>query len=111
VGREGERSSSFGLGSSPGTTQGTVSGGTLVITETSIQANDAGAAFPELLERVAKGETITILEDGRPIARLVPEPEERRRRIQAAVEEMKRFRVGKSIGQAEIREMLEEGRR
>ncbi len=86
-----------------------------MITETSIQANDAGAAFPELLERVAKGETITILEDGRPIARLVPAPEERHTeecgvKTGAAVEAMRQFRREHAIGSSELRELIEEAR-
>lgn len=71
----------------------------------------AKTRFSELLERVAGGEEIMITKHGVPVARLVPAngimPEDR----QAAIEELRGFRKGRSLGQASVRELIEEGRR
>lgn len=73
---------------------------------------EAKAHLPQLLERAAKGEEITITEHGKPVARVVPVvPETPRPDVRAAVEAMKQFRKGRSLGGLSIREMIEEGRR
>ena len=73
---------------------------------------EAKTHLPQLLERTAKGEEFTITKHGKPVARLVPPrtakpaPD-----VRAAVEAMKRFRKGRTLGGLSIREMIEEGRR
>ena len=61
--------------------------------ESSIGSYEAKTHLPQLLERVAKGERITIMKRGVPMAVLVP-PESVKPRPTAkeAVEAMKRFR-------------------
>lgn len=73
---------------------------------------EAKTHLPQLLERVAQGEEFTITKHGKPVARLVspvaakPQPD-----VRAAVEAMKQFRKGRTLGGLSIREMIEEGRR
>lgn len=77
----------------------------------SVGAYEAKTHLPQLLERVAKGERITITKHGIPIAVLVPASARDQRDVRAAVEEMKKFRKGRSLGGLTIREIAEEGRR
>src|SRR3954453_15459988 len=79
--------------------------------ESSIGAYEAKTHLPQLLDRVEGGETITITRHGKPVAKLVPAGPVKRVDVRAAVEEMKRFRKGRSLGGLSIREMIEEGRR
>lgn len=79
--------------------------------ESSVGSYEAKTHLPRLLERVAKGERITITRHGVPIAVLVPAPPAEKPDVRAAVDEMKRFRKGRSLGGLTIREMIEEGRR
>jgi prevent-host-death family protein len=73
---------------------------------------EAKTHMSQLLERVAQGEEITITKHGKPVARLVPAvPEAPKPDVRAAVEAMKQFRKGRSLGCLSIREMIEEGRR
>ncbi len=77
-----------------------------------VESFEAKAHLPQLLDRVANGEEFTITEHGKPVARLVPtlavppKPD-----VRAAVEAMKAFRKGRSLGGSSIRAMIEEGRR
>ncbi len=73
---------------------------------------EAKTHLPSLLERVAKGESITITKHGVPVAMLVPPidsagPMNRTK----AIEELRRFRKGRTLGGITIRELIEEGRR
>lgn len=73
---------------------------------------EAKTHLPQLLERAARGEEFTITKHGKPVARLVPAvPATPRPDVRAAVEAMKQFRKGRSLGGLSIREMIEEGRR
>lgn len=70
-----------------------------------IGAYEAKTHLPRLLERVARGETLTITRHGRPIARLVPvEIDDRERAAQAArrIEERR-----KRLGQATVAELID----
>jgi len=78
----------------------------------SVGAYEAKTHLPQLLDRVARGEEICITRNGRPVARLVPEPVSPPPDIQAAINEIKEFRKGRTLGGvATIRELIEEGRR
>jgi prevent-host-death family protein len=74
---------------------------------------DAKTHLPQLLERVARGESFTITKHGVPVARLVPVEEKPRTDVRQVVEEIRRFRKERplrlSVG--EIKEMISEGRR
>lgn len=73
---------------------------------------EAKVHLPQLLERVTQGEEFTITEHGKPVARLIaatsanPKPD-----VRAAVEAMRQFRKGQTLGGLSVREMIEEGRR
>ena len=75
-----------------------------------IGAYEAKTHLPALLERVARGEQITITKHGKPIARLVPigrsDPDRRRE----AVEKLKEFAKGRTLG-VPVKQLIEEGRR
>ncbi len=62
-----------------------------------IQASDAKARLPQILDDVERGETVRITRHGRPIARIVPEPDRRRAEVDKAIESIKalRGRTGK----------------
>jgi prevent-host-death family protein len=82
--------------------------------ESSVGSYEAKTHLPQLLERVAKGERITITRHGVPVAVLVPATSAEKPDARAAIEEMKRFRKehGPTLGKRlTIREMIEEGRR
>lgn len=71
---------------------------------------EAKTHLPALLERVEKGETITITRRGVPVAKLVPvEPQTRRTRDQA-IDGLLAFPRRRLEG-ITIRELIEEGRR
>jgi prevent-host-death family protein len=75
-----------------------------------IQASDAKAHLPQLLDEVERGETVIITRHGRPIARIVPEAELRQKEIDRAIEGIKalRRRTGK-ITRAELLSARHEG--
>ena len=73
---------------------------------------EAKTHLPQLLERTAKGEEFTITKHGKPVARLVPPRSAKPAPdVRAAVEAMRKFRKGRTLGGLSIREMIEEGRR
>ncbi len=77
---------------------------------TEIGAYQAKTHLPALLERVARGEQITITKHGKPVARLVPvaKPDAARRR--AAIARIKELRKGLTLG-VPVKQLIEEGRR
>ena len=56
-----------------------------------VGAYEAKTHLPQLLERVSKGERITITKHGVPVAVLVPPAENAQPDVRKAIEEMKRF--------------------
>lgn len=58
----------------------------------SIQAAEAKAHLSSLLDEVERGETIVITRHGKPVARLVPEVEERQAKIRRTMAEIEAFR-------------------
>jgi len=50
-----------------------------------IQASEAKAHLPQLLDDVERGETLIITRHGRPIARLVPERDRRQEEVDKAI--------------------------
>jgi prevent-host-death family protein len=77
-----------------------------------IDAADAQAQLPRLLDEVELGETIVITRHGRPVARLVSDRAARQADIRAAVAEIRAAR--KKAGRITVEEILsarDEGRR
>jgi prevent-host-death family protein len=77
----------------------------------SIGGREARIHFSQLLEDVARGETITITRRGVPVARLVPTEENRRQKISEAIAELREFGRGHKLDGITIRELIDEGRR
>jgi prevent-host-death family protein len=75
-----------------------------------IGAYEAKTRLSALLERVERGEQITITKHGRPVAKLVPaaKPDAERRR--QAIEKLKEFAKGHTLG-VPVKQLIEEGRR
>ncbi len=76
-----------------------------------VGAFEAKTHLSQLLERVAKGERITIEKHGVAVATLEPAHTSRRRPAAEVIAEIKQFRSKHRLGGLSIREMIEEGRR
>ena len=74
-----------------------------------VGAYEAKTNLSRLLERVERGERITLTHHGRPVAMLVPVEENRP--LEDVVRELGEFRRGRRLGAVRVREMVEEGRR
>jgi len=77
-------------------------------------AFEAKTHLSELLRRVEKGESFTITKNGTPVAKLVPIEETPRQDVKKVVEEILQFRKTRPLGNltvAEIKELINEGRR
>lgn len=71
---------------------------------------EAKTQLPRLLDEVEQGETITITRHGRPVARVVP-IRGRQRSVKEAIEAIREFRQGHTLGDITVKELIEEGRR
>ena len=75
-----------------------------------VGAFEAKTHLSEFLDRVQKGERFTITRHGKPVAQLVPvdaiDPDKRRQ----AIERLKTFSRGRTLGMS-WRELIESGRR
>ena len=77
-----------------------------------IGSYEAKTHLPSLLDRVAKGEQITITRHGVPVAMLIPVPSDTPQcDPRTVVEELLEFRERHTLDGLSIREMIEEGRR
>jgi len=76
-----------------------------------VGAYEAKTHLSSLLDRVAKGERITITKHGLPVAVLMPVSGPDQRPAPEVIAELRRFRRGRSLGGTSLREMIEEGRR
>ncbi|MFH0810847.1 MAG: type II toxin-antitoxin system prevent-host-death family antitoxin [Pseudomonadota bacterium] len=72
---------------------------------------EAKTHLTQLLERVAKGEKITITRHGVPVATLQPVDSAKKTPVREVIDQLKRFRGGHRLDGLSIREMIEEGRR
>lgn len=77
---------------------------------TSMGTYEAKTQLPALLKRVEAGESITITNHGRPVARLVPVEDPPRRPIAAVLDEMLANRIRLAPGET-VHDLIEEGRR
>ncbi|MEN6438283.1 MAG: type II toxin-antitoxin system prevent-host-death family antitoxin [Syntrophobacter sp.] len=76
-----------------------------------IGAYEAKTHLTQLLERVARGEKITITKHGVPVAILQPANYSKRMPVSDIIDQLKRFRSGNRLDKLSIRDMIEEGRR
>jgi prevent-host-death family protein len=82
-----------------------------------VQSSEAKTHLTQLLSDVERGETIVITRHGRPIARLVPELDQRVERVKRAMDQIKALRAtgssitGSNISIAEILAARHEGHR
>lgn len=74
-----------------------------------VGAYEAKTHLPALLERVQRGEQITITKHGKPIARLVPIRRPGPDRRAEAIEKLKGFAKGRTLG-VPIKQLINEGR-
>lgn len=77
-----------------------------------VGAYEAKTHLPALLDRVSKGEHITITKHGVPVAQLIPvQPVSGREKRLAAIAELNRLREKHPLNGVTIRELIEDGRR
>ena len=76
-----------------------------------VGAYEAKTHLPKLLERVSKGERITITKHGVPVALLQPHDSRKTADTGSVISEIRTFRDKHSLKGLSIREMIEEGRR
>ena len=76
-----------------------------------IGAYEAKTHLPKLLERVIKGERITITKHGVPVAVLQPPESIRRTEPKQVIAELREFRRKHRLDGLSLRDMIEEGRR
>jgi prevent-host-death family protein len=80
--------------------------------EQSMGAFEAKTRFSEVLNRVERGETITITRHGRPVARIVPEDQHHLDRTREAVRRLKALRGSlRGVRMDELIESIHEGHR
>jgi prevent-host-death family protein len=76
-----------------------------------VGAFQAKTNLAQLLDRVAKGETIVITRRGVPIATINPIAEQQLRDKMETIQTIKEFRKGNRLNGLSVRELVEEGRR
>jgi prevent-host-death family protein len=77
-----------------------------------VQSSVAKAQFAELLDEVERGETVVITRHGKPVARLVPDGEAQKERVDRAIKRIKELQ--KNAPRATMEEIIawkNEGRR
>ena len=85
----------------------------------SVTAFEAKTRFGKLLERVARGEEIVITRHEKPVARIVPEGRSNLEEVRTAVTGLRELRLriaarlgrGRKVSDAQIKSMIQEGRR
>lgn len=78
---------------------------------TTIGSYEAKTRLAEFLERVSRGERITITRYGEPIAMLVPADPHLNRDTQSVIASIVDFRAGRSMSPGEARELIDAGRK
>lgn len=76
-----------------------------------VGAYEAKTHLNQLLDRVAKGERITITKHGVPVATLQPADVAKKKPVREVIDQLKRFRRRHRLEASSIRKMIEEGRR
>ncbi len=72
---------------------------------------EAKTHLPKLLERVSRGDRITITKHGVPVAVLQPYDPDKQINVAAVIAELHAFRAQNRLEDLTIRDMIEEGRR
>jgi len=75
-----------------------------------VGAYEAKTHLPKLLERVARGEAISITKHGVPVATLLPADSSKGTPVHETIAQLKQFRRNHRLGGLSIKAMLEEGR-
>jgi prevent-host-death family protein len=78
---------------------------------TDIGAFEAKTHLSRLLDRVERGESLTITRHGKPVARLIPVSGSSREERRRAVAELKQLRARQRLDGLTARELIDEGRR
>jgi prevent-host-death family protein len=76
-----------------------------------IQASEAKTKFLRILDEVERGASVVVTRHGKPVARIIPEAEVGRERVERAIEGMRALR--QRIGKMSLEEILsarDEGR-
>jgi prevent-host-death family protein len=76
-----------------------------------VGAYEAKTHLSQLLDRVSKGESITITRHGVPLTILQPFDADINMDVRSAIEELLKFRNKNKLNGLCVREMIEEGRR
>jgi prevent-host-death family protein len=76
-----------------------------------VGAYEAKTHLPKLLERVIKGERITITKHGVPVAVLQPPESSRKADPKNVTAELRKFRDKHRLNGLSLRDMIQEGRR
>ena len=76
-----------------------------------VGAYEAKTHLSKLLERVARGERITITKHDVPVAELVPPAAAPQRPLSETIEALRRFRSRHTLGELSITRLKETGRR
>ncbi len=76
-----------------------------------VGAYEAKTHLPKLLERVARGERITITKHGVPGAELVPAEPAPRQHVAETIAELRNFRSEHTLGDMSLKDLIEAGRR
>ncbi len=76
-----------------------------------IGAYEAKTHLPQLLERVSRGDRITITKHGVPVAVLQPYDPDKRIDVAAVIADLRAFRAQNRLGDLTIQDMIAEGRR
>lgn len=75
-----------------------------------VGACEAKTHLPQLLDRVAKGEKITITRHGVPLATLQSADLSKKTPVRETIDQLKAFRKRHLLDGISVREMIEEGR-
>jgi prevent-host-death family protein len=75
-----------------------------------VGAYEAKTHLPKLLERVAKGERITITKHGVPVAVLQPPDSGRTQDPKKVIMQIRSFRKRHKLGSVSLKRMIDEGR-
>lgn len=76
-----------------------------------VGAFEAKTHLAEILDRVERGESLTITRHGKPIAQLVPVATPQQRSRMEAIRELREFGKGHRLDGLKIRDLIGEGRR
>jgi prevent-host-death family protein len=77
---------------------------------TSVGVYEAKTQLAKLIERVERGESVTITRHGKPVAKLVPVVKPKMT-VEEAIEGLREFQKTHSLGGLKIKDLINEGRK